>query len=200
LYVRMHVIMGDPEQLLLQEHYDEGLLAQALRDHYYAPLLRLAYALVGDGATAEDIVQETLLVALKKIDQYEPGTDLKAWLCQIAIYHCRDVMRRRKVREKWYGIWSRVAMLGSPPRAPERCTADHELAGELWQAVDELHDKHRLPLILHFLHGMTGPEIAKVLKIREGTVYSRLHYACRKLAQRYSDSELERWAEELLNE
>jgi RNA polymerase sigma-70 factor (ECF subfamily) len=196
----MHVIMGDPEQLLLQEEYDDGQLARALLDAYYAPLHALAFSLLDDTAVAEDIVQETLLVALKKIDQYEPGTDLKAWLCQIAIYRCRDVMRRRKVREKWYGIWSRVAMLGSPPRAPERYTADHELAGELWQAVDELNDKHRLPLILHFAHGMTGPEIAKVLKIREGTVYSRLHYACRKLARRYSDSELERWAEELLNE
>ena len=130
--------MGDPEQLLLQEKYDEGQLARALLDAYYAPLHYLAYSLLDDTAVAEDIVQETLLIALNKIDQYEPGTDLKAWLCQIAIYRCRDVMRRRKVREKWYAVWSRVANLGSPPRTPERYTADYELAGELWQAVDQL--------------------------------------------------------------
>ena len=105
----MHVIMGNPEQLLRQEHYDEGLLAQALLDTYYAPLLRLAYSLTGDSATAEDIVQETLLVALDKIDQYEPGTDLKAWLCRIAIFTSRNTIRRRKLREKWYEIWTRVA-------------------------------------------------------------------------------------------
>ena len=115
--------MGDPEQLLLQEAYDEGQLARALLDTYYAPLHYLAYSLLDDAAIAEDIVQETLLIALNKIDQYEPGTDLKAWLCQIAIYRCRDVMRRRKVREKWYAVWSRVAILGSPPRTPERYTA-----------------------------------------------------------------------------
>ena len=47
---------------------------------------------------------------------------------------------------------------------------------------------------------MTAPEIAEILSIREGTVYSRLHYACRKLAGHFSNSEIECWAEELLNE
>ena len=196
----MHVIMGNPEQLLLQEHVDKGLLAQALLDYYYAPLLRLAYSLVGDSAAADDIVQETLLVALDKIDQYEPGTDLKAWLCRIAIFTSRNTIRRRKLREKWYAIWTRVAALGSPPRTPEQYTADHELAGELWQAVDGLSDKHRLPLILYHVHGMTAPEIAEVLGIKEGTVYSRLHYAGRKLAGQFMNSDLETWAEELANE
>jgi RNA polymerase sigma-70 factor (ECF subfamily) len=192
--------VGNPEQLLLQEHYDEGLLAQALLDHYYAPLLRLAYAIVGDSATAEDIVQETLLVALDKIEQYEPGTDLKAWLSRIAIYTSRNIIRRRKLREKWYAIWTRVAALGSPPRTPEQYTADHELAGELWQAVDGLSDKHRLPLILYHVYGMTAPEIADALGLKEGTVYSRLHYAGRKLAGQLMNSEVETWAEELANE
>ena len=196
----MHAIMGNPEQLLLQEHIDEELLAQALLDRFYAPLLRLAYSLTGDSATAEDIVQETLLVALDKIDQYEPGTDLKAWLSRIAIYTRRNTIRRRKVREKWYRVWTRVAAFGSPPRTPEQYTAHHQLAGELWQAVDQLNDKHRLSLILYHVHGMTAPEIAEVLGIKEGTVYSRLHYAGRKLAGEFINSDLELWAEELANE
>ena len=196
----MHVTMGNPEQLLLLEEYDEGLLAQALLDHYYAPLLRLAYSLTKDAATAEDIVQETLLVALDKIEQYEPGTDLKAWLSRIAIYCCRNTIRRRKLREKWYEIWSRVASLGSPPHTPEQYMADHELAGELWQAVDRLNDKHRLPLILYHVHGMSAPEIADALGIKEGTVYSRLDYAGSKLAGQFMNSDLETWAEVLANE
>lgn len=192
--------MGDPEQLLLREQYDDEELAQALLERYYAPLLRLAYSLLGDRMEAEDIVQEALLVALDKIDQYQPGTDLKAWLCRITIFCCRNAIRRRKIREKWFMIWSRVAMLGTAPRNPERRTADRELQGELWQAVDLLNEKHRLPIILYHVHGLTAPEIAEVLNIREGTVYSRLHYASRTLANQLSNSHLERWAEELANE
>jgi len=196
----MHVIMGDPEQLLLQGQYDEEQLARQLFDRYYAPLHYLAFSLLDDNDEAADVVQDTLLIALKKIENYRPGTDLKAWLCRITIYRCRDVMRWRKAREKWYAVWSRVAMLGAPPRTPERHTADHELRGELWQAVDNLGEKHRLPLILYYVHGLTTREIAEMLEIREGTVYSRLHYACRKLAGQFSNSDLESWAEEILNE
>lgn len=192
--------MGDVDQLLLQGQYEEAQLARALLDRYYAPLYYLANSILDDAAAADDIVQETLLVALNNIEQYEPGTNLKAWLSRIAVNRCRDVLRRRKVRKKWYEVWSRVAMLGSPARTPERRTADHELAGELWQAVDQLNDRHRLPLILRYVHGMTAREIAEVLNIREGTVYSRLHYACRKLEHIFSDSDLERWAEELFYE
>jgi len=196
----MHIIMGDPEQLLLQEQCDDGQLARALLDQFYAPLLRLAYSLLDDVPAAEDAVQESLLVALDRIEQYEPGTDLKAWLCRITILTCRNIIRRRKIREKWYAVWHQVAMLGTPPRTPERYTADHELRGELWQAVDQLDDKHRLPLILYHVHGLTAPEIAEVLGIKEGTVYSRLHYAGRRLAGQFASSDLEKWAEELANE
>ena len=196
--------MGDVEQLLLQGHYEEAQLARALLDRYYETLFFLAYSILGDTAAADDVVQETLLSALNRIEQYEPGTNLKAWLSRIAVNRTRDVLRKRKVREKWYQTWSRVANLGSPPRTPERtperCTADHELAGELWQAVEQLNDKHRLPLILRYVHGMTAREIAEILDIREGTVCSRLHYACRQLENLFSDSELEQWAEELINE
>ena len=188
------------EQLLLQKEYNDGQLAQALLDAYYAPLHNLAYSLLYDAGDADDIVQETMLIALSKIDQYEPGTDLKAWLCRIAIYRCRDIMRKRKIRDKWHEILSRVTSTTSPPRVTERYTAENELTDELWQAVGQLNQKHRLPVILHFVYGMTAPEIANVLNIREGTVYSRLHYACKKLAGLFSDSELEKWAKELLNE
>lgn len=192
-------MMGDVEQLLLRGQYDEVELARGLLNTYYAPLYHLAFSILDDPAAADDIVQETLLTALNKIERYEPGTDLKAWLNRIAVNRCRDTLRRRKVREKWYVLWARVAMLGSPPRTPERRTADNELAGELWQAVDDLNVKHRLPVILHYVHGMTAPEIAEILDIREGTVYSRLYYACRKLEHLFTESELERWAEELIN-
>lgn len=200
LYVRMHVMLGDPEQLLLQDAYDHGQLARCLFERYYAPLHYLAYSILGDSAAADDIVQDTLLIALDKIDQYQPGSDLKAWLCRIAIYRCRDVLRWRKTREKWYAVWTRVALLGTPPHTPERQAEDDELRGELWQAVDRLSEKHRLPVLLFYVFNLSAPEIAQILNIPEGTVYSRLHYACRQLAGQFAHTDLEAWAEELCNE
>ena len=75
----MQVIMGVVEQLLLQGQYDEAQLARALLDRYYAPLYNIAFSILNDTASADDIVQETLLVALNKTKRYEPGTNLKTW-------------------------------------------------------------------------------------------------------------------------
>ena len=54
---------------------------------------------------------------------------------------------------------------------------------DLKKVVQSLDEKHRLPVILKFGNGMSAGEIARALQISEGTVYSRLHYAIRKLRQ-----------------
>lgn len=191
--------MGDIDDLLRAGQYDEGQLADALLDTYYAPLYRLAFSILGDAAGTEDVVQETLLTAINKIKDYQPGTNLKSWLFRIAIYRCKDLQRKRAIREKWYTVWKRVAEMGTPPRTPEGTYADQALRGELWQAVNSLGNKHRLPIIMFYIHGMTAPEIAEVLNISRGTVYSRLFYAYRKLEDHLATENLEEWAEEYLN-
>ena len=60
----------------------------------------------------------------------------------------------------------------------------NQIHSELWKSVQALDEKHRLPVILKFVHGMSAVEIAESLQISEGTVYSRLHYAIHKLRER----------------
>jgi RNA polymerase sigma-70 factor (ECF subfamily) len=52
---------------------------------------------------------------------------------------------------------------------------------QLWQAVDDLDDKHRLVVILRYVHDLSTAEIADALDISQGTVHSRLFYARRQL-------------------
>jgi RNA polymerase sigma-70 factor (ECF subfamily) len=62
-------------------------------------------------------------------------------------------------------------------------TEQSELYKKLEVAVDGLDEKHRLPLILRYVHQLTIPEIAKILELNEGTVHSRLHHAREKLGR-----------------
>jgi RNA polymerase sigma-70 factor (ECF subfamily) len=68
---------------------------------------------------------------------------------------------------------------------PEEALILSESQRRLKRAVDDLDDKHRLPVLLRYQHGLSVPEIAHALELSEGTVYSRLHYAHRKLRQSY---------------
>jgi RNA polymerase sigma-70 factor (ECF subfamily) len=68
---------------------------------------------------------------------------------------------------------------------PEEALIRSENQRRLKRAVDDLDDKHRQPVLLRYQQGMSVPEIAHALGLSEGTVYSRLHYAHRKLRQSY---------------
>jgi RNA polymerase sigma-70 factor (ECF subfamily) len=59
-----------------------------------------------------------------------------------------------------------------------------ETQAQLWAAVDDLDEKHRLPVILFYVHELSVPEISVILGVNSGTVHSRLHYARKQLAAR----------------
>ena len=58
----------------------------------------IAVGIVGDSAVAEDVVQEAAIVALGKLDQYQPGTSFNAWLGQIIRYVALNEQRKQRRR------------------------------------------------------------------------------------------------------
>ena len=74
--------------------------------------------------------------------------------------------------------------LSQPVASPEEAAAQNEAHRQLWQAVDSLDEKHRLPVILRYVHELTVAEIAASLGTNEGTIHSRLHYARKALLDR----------------
>ena len=70
------------------------------------------------------------------------------------------------------------------PSSPEETAIRREDDQQIWEEVDALGEKHRLPVILRYVHELTVPEIATILGASQGTVHSRLHYAREKLQAR----------------
>lgn len=164
---------------------DESLIDQLVNQHY-TYLLRVAASIVRDEAVAEEIVQEAFVTALTRIDKLYAESNFRGWLSTIVVNRCRDWLRRQKVRQKWLSVWAKVK-IGVPSTSlrtgsAEIITINQEITHELWQAVDQLDDKHRLPIILRYQHNLPVREIARLLNVKEGTIHSRLHYGCRRLA------------------
>ncbi len=161
----------------------EALDAEALVQQHYPYLYRLAYSIVGDPAEADDVVQESFVTAFKKLEQYEPGTNFRAWLSTIAVNKSRDRLRRRRSRQRLGRTLQAIASLVRSTPSPEEELVRKERDAELWAAVDALGERHRLPVILRYAHNLSIAEIAEILQVKEGTVHSRLHYATEKLAR-----------------
>ena len=196
----MNLIVSDPNEILLQKNYDRSLLAEAILDHHYATLHYLAYSILGDADESDDVVQESILEALAKIDRYRPGSNMKAWLSTIVVNFCKDKIRRRKRRQKLNDSLRLLFGSERPRKSPEDKQIGAEAKSTLWSLVNQLDEKHRLPIILRYVHDMSIREVAHILELKEGTVHSRLHYACRNLGRQLALHDQEALLSELLNE
>src|SRR5262249_33459853 len=136
-------------------------------------LRRYARALVGDRATADDLVQDTLERAWAKLHLYRRGTDLRAWL--FTVMHNVHVNRVRAVRAT-DPIDDEDAEL-----AQRASQGDSLVVRDLDRALARLPDEQRAVLLLVALEDMSYEEVARTLGIPIGTVMSRLSRAREKL-------------------
>jgi RNA polymerase sigma-70 factor (ECF subfamily) len=136
-------------------------------------LRRYARALVGERASADDLVQDTLERAWAKLHLYRRGTDLRAWL--FTVMHNVHVNRVRATRP--------VDPLDDemPELAQRNTQPDTLLVRDLDRAIARLPADQRAVLLLVTLEEMSYEEVARTLGIPIGTVMSRLSRAREKL-------------------
>lgn len=186
--------MADIDDLIRQMTGSERLrldprLCESMMLTYYDFVDRLTHSFLGDAAEAEDATQETFLQASLHLDQYQGGTSLKSWLAKIAINVCRGRYRRQKARQRLEDVLKVFSLqMHTTASTPEDTLIQHERQHLLKKAVDALDEKHRVPVLLRYVHGLSVPEIAQAMDVNEGTVYSRLHYAHAKLRKQLSSS------------
>lgn len=136
-------------------------------------LRRYARALVGDRATADDLVQDTLERAWSKLHLYRRGTDLRAWL--FTVMHNVHVNRVRAARA------TDTLEDEMPELAQRPAQGDALLVRDLDRAIGRLPAEQRAVLLLVTLEEMSYEEVARTLGIPIGTVMSRLSRARDKL-------------------
>jgi RNA polymerase sigma-70 factor (ECF subfamily) len=136
-------------------------------------LRRYARALVGDRATADDLVQDTLERAWAKLHLYRRGTDLRAWL--FTVMHNVHVNRVRAAR------LTDTLDDEMPELAQRPAQGDALLVRDLDRAITRLPDEQRAVLLLVTLEEMSYEQVARTLGIPIGTVMSRLSRAREKL-------------------
>ena len=156
-------------------------------------LYRTALRMARHPEDAEDLVQETFLRAIRFIDKFEPGTNLKAWLFKILtntfINRYRKAAREPDVdylddTEEFY-LYRNVREAGSPPlsESAEEAALDQLGQERIIKAIGGLPEPYRLAVILVDVEGFSYEEIAEMTESKLGTVMSRIARG-RKMLQR----------------
>ena len=158
------------------------------------PIMDLVFAvarrMVGDAARAEDLVQETYLRAFRSSEQYQPGTNSKAWLLTILRSVYIDSNRHTQARGGAH------EQLPAEMRAPEeRADLAGNAAGfmsvldlmvddDIRDAMLSVQALYREAFVMVVIGGLAYKEAASVLGVQEGTVKSRVFRACQVLKRR----------------
>jgi RNA polymerase sigma-70 factor (ECF subfamily) len=154
-------------------------------DELFASAMRMAR----NKEAAEDLLSEVYAKAWKSFDQFEPGTNLRAWLYKILtntyINHYRQKQRqplmveldRPEDPETGAGgdLYDRI--LGASPSPfdnPDQALANRILDQDLKKAIDNLPEEFRMAVLLSDVQNFSYQDIADILSIPIGTVRSRL--------------------------
>jgi RNA polymerase sigma-70 factor (ECF subfamily) len=141
----------------------------------------MAMRLARNPDDAKDLVQETVLRAYRFFEQFEAGTNCRAWLLTILFNNFRNGYRRfsreqlsSTAEEFERRIETESAEGGRPESDPAVLITDQLLDREVQQALDSLPGEFRSALLLIDLQELSYDEVACVLKVPVGTVKSRV--------------------------
>lgn len=148
---------------------------------YSADLYRYAFWLSKNPTVAEDLVQESFMRAWRSIDHLKDEKSAKAWLVTI--------VRRENARrfEKYSPV-----VLELDEALAEEVDAMGPLESleqqQMYQAVMQLDEKYREPLLLQLIMGFTNTEIAEQMDEEQATINTRLFRARKQLKQVFNDT------------
>jgi RNA polymerase sigma-70 factor (ECF subfamily) len=152
----------------------------------HAPAIyRLGWAMLQQTQAAEDVVQETFLRAHNARHRFDPGrASFGTWLYQIALNYCRSYLRRKRLLTvPWLHQTDQGPDVADSRPGPESKALHSEYQRMLWEAVQKLSPPLKEVITLHYYLELPAVEIAEMLSCPEGTIYSRLHNARRRLAE-----------------
>ena len=161
--------------------------AEALVATYGDRVYRLAIRITGNSSDAEEVVQDALWAATRKIETFRGAAAFGSWVYRITANAAYQKRRGRQVERNgvsWDELGPSFDELGQyiqpgadwSPRLKDPALAS-ELQAVLRAAIDELPAEHRATFLLHDVEGLSNPEIAETLQIKLATVKSRVHRA-----------------------
>ncbi len=150
---------------------DQGIpgITELVEQHYQL-LYRYASRLSGRAADAEDLTQQTFLIAHQKLEQLRNPDHARSWLCAIL----RNLYLKRLRQE---GGRSTVPLEVVPEPVQELPETIEINPAELQATLNELPEDFRTPLILFYFEQFSYKDIARQMDVPIGTIMSRLSRA-----------------------
>jgi RNA polymerase sigma-70 factor, ECF subfamily len=179
------------EMLMRRIARGDQLAMRTLFGRHRVPLYRWLLRLVGDEASAEDLLSDVFLDVWRQAAAFEARSSVSTWLLAIARYKALSACRRRTDAELDETVAS--ADTADDPEVVLQKKTQAEL---LRRSLACLSPEHGEVIDLVYFHGKSVKEVAEIVRVTEATVTTRMFYARKKLADLVaaaSDGVIFRW-------
>ena len=166
----------------------ESLDLEATFRRHRGDLERWAARLGGPLVDPEDVAQEVMMVAHKRLPEFRHEAQVTTWLFKTTQNIAYTHRRRERVRRWLRGMPLDYAaeLHARGPSVLEEMER-REAAAEVYSALDRLAEKYRSVVILFEIEGLSGEEIASLTGMSLATVWVHLHRGRKKLRELYRD-------------
>ena len=169
------------------EPHDQAGIADLFHARHLE-LVRLATLLVGDRATAEDVVQDVFVSVCARWQRLTENGVAVAYFRTAVVNACRSVHRRRGIARR-FGQGTEAALWTEPEPSAESAVVLAEDRRRVLRALSRLPDRQREALVLRYYQRLTQAEIAESMGISQGTVKSTLSRGLHALGGKLSKEE-----------
>jgi RNA polymerase sigma-70 factor, ECF subfamily len=171
----------DPDAALVTQlrSADPGA-AEALVGAYGDRVYRLALRITGNASDAEEVVQDALWTASRKIDTFRGAAAFGSWVHRITANAAYQKLRgrwRKRHEVAWEDKGQHAEVAVDWSRRLQDPAIGSELRSVLSAAIDELPAAYRMAFLLHDVEGLANREIAETLHLELGAIKSRVHRA-----------------------
>ena len=153
----------------------------AIMQRHNRRLYRVARSVLRNSAEAEDVVQEGYVAAFSHLASYRGESSLGAWLARIVVNEALGRLRRKPTAADFAPLEAvpeaEIIQFPSTNEDPERTMAQRQILQLVEAATDGLPDVYRVVFVTRVIEGMSIEETVDLLRIKPGTVKTRLHRA-----------------------
>jgi RNA polymerase sigma-70 factor (ECF subfamily) len=182
------VYQSDPDVALMLSFRDGDEAAfDQLFQHWGGPLLRYMERMVGDAATAEELVQEAFFRVHKARSRYEPRARFSTWLYRIGTNLALNELKRPR-RRHFHEEEENAVLVSQGPSSESQIDAQKK-GTAVEQALENLPERQRMALWLSAAEGHSYAEVASILEITEKAVKALVHRGRTALVERLGSYE-----------
>jgi RNA polymerase sigma-70 factor (ECF subfamily) len=169
--------MEQPKILLLDDDFslikrfidgEESIFGELVKRHK-DKVRNIIYITLNNGDLVDDIAQEVFITIYRNLKNFRFESQFTTWIYRITINKCKDYLRKKNIRRIFLPLKDEEA-----EPVFESINEDIDLKHFVRNAIAELPDKLRIPIVLKDLEGFSYQEIAESMQCEIGTVKSRI--------------------------